>query len=109
MRCDFGNSTASLFRFACTECDKCAPSRIKYRFIKTRLGPCSIGEVFSIFILFRSWSFGHIVDLQIFKDERSVCVDKFARFFVQEVPSLVAYFAIEPRKLLFDSVPSVTS
>src|SRR6266700_2323284 len=94
----FDHCAASLFRFAGTEVDKVAPSCIKNRFVQTRFGSGSIGQILASFgVLFWLGGRGQIGDLEVFKNDHLIAIDQFARFLMVKVSATMAHLTIEPR------------
>ena len=72
-----GDGAASFFRFACRHPHERAPAGIKDGFVQAAFGSGPIGEIRArLFVLLWLWASHHVRDLEIFKDEGAIGIDK---------------------------------
>src|SRR5437588_3600987 len=83
MRSHFHNGATSLFRFVATHGDEGSPACIQDTLIQAAFCGSTIGDVLPLLILFGSRSGRHVVDLQVFKDERTIVVHQLVRLLLQ--------------------------
>lgn len=91
---------ASIFRFVGEHSVENPPSRVEDGTVQGRLGGGSIGVVSSLVVKARRRATGQIGDPEIFDHDRVIVIYQLTREFVEEIPPLIADFAMYPGNCL---------
>ena len=107
-RGDLDDSTASLFRFACTQSCERSPGSIQNTLIQPTLRGSPIGQKRVGLFVFLGFGLGtHVFDLKILKHQCAILADQATCCFVQEILPTVPRLARQARQLTLGTSASV--